>query len=246
MWTSFQVWDIFLRDSQKKIALHCFDSSVFLSVKKNYRTYYLMYSNVTTASKNAVVTHSQGSLCQSQADTPASQKDKCDSLQGLRRPANFLQTPLPLCASWCYHNPGPREDLCGSWPRFPLAHVCVTLSAERPDAASCQAEEELSSNVGNRKRKRTRAGLGERIVGTGNSIYSSSPWMIFKQLSQVQTFAYFKGSFVNCIICWSHRGCVDIVYYSLLSVVGAKRLTGIGCMCMLSHVHMWAYYLAAG
>lgn len=49
---------------------------------------------------------------------------------------NFLQTPLPFTTSLCYHNPGPGVDLCGSWPGLPLPHVCVTLSAERPDFAS--------------------------------------------------------------------------------------------------------------
>lgn len=32
-------------------------------------------------------------------------------------------------------------DLCGSWPLLPLAHVCVTLSVERPDTTSCEVEE---------------------------------------------------------------------------------------------------------
>lgn len=68
-------------------------------------------------------------------------QSRLDFLWGLHRTASFLQTPLPLCASWCYHNLGPRVDLCGSWPRLPLAHVCVTLSAESPDFASCQLGE---------------------------------------------------------------------------------------------------------
>lgn len=117
--------------------------------------------------------------------TLASQKDKCESLWGLHRPANFLQTPLPFGASWCYHNPGPRVDLCGSWPRLPLPHVCVTLSAERPDSASCQVGEGLYSNVGNRKRKWTRPGLGERMEGTEHNIYPPSPSIIYKQLCHI-------------------------------------------------------------
>lgn len=38
---------------------------------------------------------------------------------------------------WCYQGPGPTVALCGSRPRFPSAHVCVTLSVKRPDAISC-------------------------------------------------------------------------------------------------------------
>lgn len=98
--------------------------------------------------------------------------------------------------------------------------MCVTLSAERPDAASCQAEEGLSSNVGNRKRKRTRAGLGERIEGTGNSIYSPSPRMIFKQLSQAQRLAYFKGSFAKRIVLFKSVF-VEIVYQRLAAMCGS-------------------------
>lgn len=117
----------------------------------------------------------------SRRDTQASRRDKCDSLGGLHSPAGFLQTPLPFCASWCYHNPGPRVDLCGSWPPFPLAHVCVTLSAERPDFASCQVGEGSYSNVGNRKRKWTQPGLGERMEGTEYNIYPRLPSIIYKQ-----------------------------------------------------------------
>lgn len=32
-------------------------------------------------------------------------------LWGLHREGSFLKTPLPLCTSWCYHNPGPGVDL---------------------------------------------------------------------------------------------------------------------------------------
>lgn len=92
------------------------------------------------------------------------------SPKGLHEGAGILQTPLPFCTSWCYHNLGPRADLCGSWPGLPLAHVCVTLSAKRPDSASCRPGEGPRSNVGNRKRKWTRPGLGERMEGTEHNI----------------------------------------------------------------------------
>lgn len=144
-------------------------------VKKTQNMCIVLYKGTVMAPNKKPVSPVLHEHHVSQGDTQASQKDKCDSLGGLHRAASFLQTPLPFCASWCYHNPGPRVDLCGSWPRLPLAHVCVTLSAERPDFASCQVGEGLYSNVGNRKRKWTQPGLGERMEGTEYNIYPPSP-----------------------------------------------------------------------
>lgn len=92
----------------------------------------------------------------------------------------FLQTPLPCSASSCYHSPGPRVALCGSWPCLPLAHVCVTLSVERPDTISCPLGKGggggrigCSALSGTGKGSGHRPGLGERVEGTEHNIY---PW----------------------------------------------------------------------
>lgn len=112
--------------------------------------------------------------------TKAATQDKCDPLWGLHRVANFLKTPLPFCTSWCYRNPGPRVDLlwlmASSSASTRVHHIICwegqTLHPVRWGRGRC-------SNVGNRKRKWTRPGRGERMEGTE---YNICPTTLFINL----------------------------------------------------------------
>lgn len=92
-------------------------------------------------------------------------------MRGLHRGASFLKTPLPFCTSWCYHNPGPRVDL--------LWLMASSSARTRVHRIICWEGQTLHpvkwgrgqhSNVGNRKRKWTRPGRGERMEGTEHNI----------------------------------------------------------------------------